>query len=94
MLRIWDECLPKNGGLGALKNPSNTPLKFKSNECRGDCSFPTELTSIRPTPASSPWFVRLNALQYANAQHQMRRDALNVVDMHGRIKVVKETVTP
>jgi hypothetical protein len=87
-LRIWDECLPKNGGLGALKNPSTTPLKFKSNECRGGCSFPTELSSIRPAPASSPWFVRLNALQYANAQHQMRRDAVNVVDMHGRIKVL------
>jgi hypothetical protein len=49
-LRIWDECLPKHGGLGALKNPSTSPLKFKSDECKHDCSFPRELSSIRPAP--------------------------------------------
>lgn len=90
-LRIWDECLPKHGGLGALKNPTTSPLKFKSDECRGTCSFPPELASIRPAPASSPWFVRLNALQYANVQYQMQRDGLNVVDRHGRIKVIRTT---
>jgi hypothetical protein len=88
-LHIWDQYLSKHGGLGAMKNKTTIPQQFKTDACKGNCSFPPELASIRPAPTHSPLLVRLNALHYTNAQHQMRRDAVNVVDRYGHIKVMK-----
>ena len=57
--RLWDAHLPN--GLGAIKNRSLRPVLFPTRESvhgPADTSFPSEFTSIKPSPSGGDW-VRL-----------------------------------